>query len=469
MRRLAPDHAVASFDSASAMLRATARGIRGESFDHLGRGPVRALPVKLSAALPGLARRRGFAVAGGTEGVPPRRLGAVDMEDVAAWVVRHYDRDQYPGVLIGPPNGAAVHLCAATGMPFLAQTFLVPVQWSDNDPDHPADAMEFGGRVAGPLLDRNPDVMLHHMHDGNQDRLMVSRMTYFRLKWTALPHAYQRFLAERLAPDAPVVLLADESAWPTTRVGDRHVFQTGARGGLSPEEYVHGSARLAEFLHAQGSRHRRFQAPSPDGVSPEAEWGYDARIGADVRSVATETSHPVVTVRIQSPESLSEPTARLIRQRARDAGGDGDRLVVESFIMLDAARAERSGSVPYWSFFPVQDSLRGCTSFVERAAAAGDPYRDVDVLLFPHGVASVGATPPRSWAQRLRDHVSGTVRFVSGTAERWPAHIDTLGRYGRALRQLPSQPRPSSPLPVDEMRRGLSGDAVGVHPPVLEP
>ena len=98
------------------------------------------------------------------------------------------------------------------------------------DPQRPDDALRFGERVAPRLLDRNPDVVLHHMHDAVQDELMVARMAYFRTKWRTLPDAYARFL-DRLAPGAPVVLVEDSSTWPVVRVGERHVFQTGAQGG----------------------------------------------------------------------------------------------------------------------------------------------------------------------------------------------------------------------------------------------
>ncbi|MQA01920.1 MAG: hypothetical protein GEV07_04050 [Streptosporangiales bacterium] len=460
MSTLAPERAVASFDSASAFLRVTAHALRGESFPHLGRGRLRALPTRYSTLLPRTVRRTAYGVFGGVDGIPARRLGDVDMETVAQWVVEHYGEDSYPGVVIGSPNGAAAHLCAETGMPFLPQTLLIPVRWEGNDPDHGIEAMERGRRIAGPLLENNPGIVLHHMHDGNQDRLMIQHMTYFRLKWRQLPAAYERFLAERLAPEAPIIFLADDSTWPTTRIDDRHFFQAGARGGLNASEYTEGSPRVASYLQEHGSAHTQFQSPKPDGVSAEAEWGFDARIADDISSRASELSHPVVTMHVPEPQALSGPTARLLRQRFRDAGADGDRLVVESFLMVDPVEVRRSGSVPFWSYFPVEESLTHCAEHVERAARAGDPYRDVDVLLFPHGVASVGATSPKDWAERLRDHISGKVRFVSGTPERWPAHFDALAKYGTALGQLADQPQPGERLPVEQMLERVAGDAV---------
>ena len=48
-----------------------------------------------------------------------------------------YPSRRYPMALIGSSNGAAVHLAAAMGAPWLPQTFMVPVRNPSNDPDDP--------------------------------------------------------------------------------------------------------------------------------------------------------------------------------------------------------------------------------------------------------------------------------------------------------------------------------------------
>ena len=59
---------------------------------------------------------------------------------------------------------------------------------------------------------------------------------HLRLKWRSLPAAYERFLDDALAPGAPVVRVEDGSDWPVVRLGERHVFQTGAQGGREPAD-----------------------------------------------------------------------------------------------------------------------------------------------------------------------------------------------------------------------------------------
>ena len=82
------------------------------------------------------------------------------------------------------------------------------------DTDRPDEAMEFGRSVEPALLDRNADIVLHHMHDQLQDVLMAERMSYFRVKWRRLPEAYANFIEDHLAADGTVVLINDHSTLP---------------------------------------------------------------------------------------------------------------------------------------------------------------------------------------------------------------------------------------------------------------
>ena len=88
-------------------------------------------------------------------------------EEVSRWVVSHYPRRRYPAAVIGSSNGALVHLCAALGIPWLPQTFLVPVRRSGVHPDEPAEELQWGREPARALLAANPDLQLHHMFDPN--------------------------------------------------------------------------------------------------------------------------------------------------------------------------------------------------------------------------------------------------------------------------------------------------------------
>jgi hypothetical protein len=95
---------------------------------------------------------------------------------VAKSFAERYPSRRYPAILFGATNGALTHLAAAMQVPWLPDTVLVPVAHV-GDTDRPDEAMEFGRSAAPALLDRNPDVVLHHMHDQLQDVLMAERMS----------------------------------------------------------------------------------------------------------------------------------------------------------------------------------------------------------------------------------------------------------------------------------------------------
>ena len=176
-RALDPADVVASFDSATVLQAGLAAALRGRAFPNLGNGAAAGAAVRAAGTLPWPVLRRLYTRIGASEALDAARLGEVDLAAVAGWLAGGYPRRRYPAVLVGSSNGALAHLAAAMGVPWLPGTVLVPVA-RVGDPHSPADALRFGQQVAPALLARNPDVVLHHMHDQVQDELMVARMTY---------------------------------------------------------------------------------------------------------------------------------------------------------------------------------------------------------------------------------------------------------------------------------------------------
>jgi hypothetical protein len=300
--------------------------------------------------------------------------------------------------------------------------------------------------VAPALLDANPDIRLHQMHDAAQDALMVARMAYFRTKWTSLPDAYARFLADRLEPGAPVLLVHDESVWPVTVVSERHVFQTGGRGGLSPEEHL-----------------ARPHAPAADGVAPEAEWGAEPGFSAAVADWCAATGHPLVRIVVDGPQEAAHPVASVLRAWTRARGGRADRLLVPSFVLADPWRTIELGRVPFWTFFPV----RGAAASLDAHLAASDPYRVVDLMLFQHGALSPGLASPRDFADVVRRH-GATPHLVALRADTSPHDIGAMARYGPALRAERAEGPGFRPLAVAEAVAGLRAVAGERGRPIAE-
>jgi hypothetical protein len=438
---LDPGDVVASFDSATVLHAALAAALRGERFPNLGSGPVAALAVRVAGRLPWRSLRGIYTRVGASEGVDPARLGDVDLAALAARLAGGYPPRRYPAVLVGSSNGALAHLAAALQIPWLPGTVLVPVA-RRGDPHRPVDALRFGERVAPPLLARNPDVVLHHMHDQVQDELMVSRMTYFRVKWRELPAAYARFLAAHLRPGAPVVLVEDGSTWPVVRVGERHVFQPGAQGGVDPQAYLD-----------------RPHTPRPDAEAAEAEWGAEPALAASLARWCAARGHPLVRISYRGPQAPAHAVAGVLRGWYANRGEPADRLLVASFVLVDPWTSVATATVPFWTFFSVRPALRA----LETHLAAAPPYRAVEVLLFQHGVDSAGIARPQEWLDVARRH-GARARLVALDPSRFPHDIATLGRYGQALAGLPAATRPWSPLEVSDALADLAVAGVEVGP-----
>ena len=436
---------IADFDSASAMLRALSACLHGEDFANLGMSAWLRPPVLATGLLPPRLREAVYAWSGWAEATPAKRVGEVDAEEIARWVVGSYPKRRYPAVAIGSSSGALVHLCAALGIPWLPQTFLVPVRQTDVAPDDPRRSMEAGTPLGRRLLEANPDLQLHHMHDPNQDQLMVRHMTYFRVKRLRLGPTFERFLEDALAPGGTILISECSKSWPATRVGERHVFQFGAVGGMEPPEYFEGGPRVAAFLERYGSTRRRWDPPAPDGEWPEAEWGFAAPLRADVERVARQSGWPIRRLIFDDPEHLSPLVAELYRSRLRAHGRPAERLLVESFALMAPLWALRSGSVPFWLTFNTEPSAACLERYLDQA----DPYDEIAMMLFAHGTDSIGLASIERWRALLaRARRRGT--FLGVHERSYPRDFATFARYHAALPKV-SEPLELEPLSWSEL------------------
>ena len=445
---------VADFDSTSGMLRATANYLHGKPFRALGLSPWLE-PLALAAnLLPRSLRRLVYIRGGRNEAIAPERLADVRAEAVSRWVVDAYPRRQYPAVAIGSSNGALVHLCAALGIPWLPQTFLVPVRQSP-EPDDPRRAMEKGISPARALLQANPDLQLHHMHDPSQDRLMLQRMAYFRLKRRRLGETFERFIRDRLAPGGLIILAECGLRWPTTRVSERHVFQFGGFGGASAREYLDGSERVAAFLEREGSQARSWDAPPTDEDSPEAEWGFEPALRADVEQVARRHGRRVLRLRFAEPDDLSAPVAELYRRWYAQHDQPTRRLLVESFILLDPWLAMRTRSIPFWTTFSTERSARALEDYLQQA----EPYDEIMAAQFAHGIESIGIADPERWRSLFHYARSGG-RHLGTRPDAFPEDFAVFARFNRALRSLPERYPPLPPMALDRLEGLIESGSV---------
>jgi hypothetical protein len=436
---------LADFDSSTGMLRALAGYLRGEDLPLLGAMPRSRAPLMKAVAsvvnrLPKSLQEQVYIWSGWLEAVSTGKLAAVSGDEVADFMAGLYPRRRYPAAVVGSSNGAAVHLWAALGIPWLPQTFLVPVARSGIPPDEPLEEMRWAEPHAETVLERNPDLDLHHMQDPVQDRLMVQHMSYFRLKRRTLGAAYESFLRECLEPGGTIIVMQCGLSWPTKRRGPRHVFQFGALGGATADEMMGGGPRVEAYLRRHGSRRARWEPPAPDGTSPEAEWGFAPSLLGDVEDFARRHGYRVRRVVFEQPEAMSPLVADLHRWWYERLGLVANRLVVDSFILMEPYWTMRTGSVPFWMVFNTEGSFRALEEYLDQAPA----FDELFITLFSHGVDSIGLVPIEQW-RRLFAHARKLADFIGVDEAAFPRDFAVFVRYHYDFLQKIAARRPHLP------------------------
>jgi hypothetical protein len=453
-----PDY-LADFDSASAMLSALARYLHGRDFPMLGAMPRWAMPAMhvLASAinrLPASVQEQVYIWSGWLEAIASRHLDRVNESDLSQWVVSQYPKRQYPAVAIGSSNGAATHLWAALGIPWLPQTFLIPVGRSGVHPDDPREEMFWSRRPARFVLDRNPELQLHHMHDPVQDRLMVRRMSYFRFKKLSLGKVYRAFLDQCLEPGGTLLLVDCRLSWPVTDCDNRHVFQFGALGGATIKEMHKGGTRVADYLRRHGSRLKKWDPPTPTRSAPEAEWGFAEPLGQDVLAYADARQCSVRRLAFKEPEDMSPLVADLHRWWNQRRNLPNQRLLVDSFILMEPYWTLVTGSIPFWMVFNTEGSYAALQSYL-----AEHTFDEIYLTLFSHGVDSIGLPSIDDW-RRLIQRASTGGEFIGVDGRAFPRDFAVFARYHDDLiRKVQARYPLPTPLRLEQLDQFLTTNA----------
>lgn len=125
-----------------------------------------------------------------------------------------------------------------------------------------------------------------------------------------------------------------------------------------------------------------------------------------------------------------------------------DRLLVESFVLLEPWHALRTGSVPLWTIFPVERSLET----VRRHLDAVPPYDEIRLALFSHGTDSAGLATADQWRDVLRRARRRGV-FAGADPQRFPRDFGTLVRFSDSLAAVRAGYPMPDPLPVERAGR----------------
>lgn len=387
---LGPDRVVSPDSPGRVLLAATARALRGVDCADLRYQP---LLSRLRGA-PESVRRLAVARAAGRAALAASRVGSVDVERVARWMVAHYRPRWYAGVVVGSPHGAGAHLATALGVPWLPAGFEMMVHWPQGAVDDPAAALAHGRAPVAALLAANPGVRVRQVHDPVARGVLAGSTISLTVRWERLPEAYRRFFITRLVPGAPVLLLADGRNWPVVDVGGGHSFQvSGPASGLEPADFRPGTRPLRQLLRSAGADPDRWNPPDAGASEQIAEQAVEPGFEAGLRTWAARAGSALHRVSFPRPEALSAGAADVYRRWLRGVGKTGDRCVVECGRLLDPWQVVRAGLVPYWC----ENATRRSVAGAEWWLAGSTPFTSIDVLPEPPGMQSPVVAGLRQW------------------------------------------------------------------------
>ncbi|MBD3422236.1 MAG: hypothetical protein GF398_19150 [Chitinivibrionales bacterium] len=273
------------------------------------------------------------------------------------------------------------------------------------------------------FLESNPGVAVYQMHDPVQDRLMVAKIAYLRVKYLRLPAAYRAFIKRNLEPGGALLVSDCSFQWPMHRIDEGHYFQLGGYGSVSPQEYRECSERTDTFLSEQESTFTSWKTGRIDGQRPEAEWGFVRSLYDDIRN----TGASVAKVAYASPEDLSTFVADCHHAWYQARGISPTTLLVDCFANIDPYTAMQAYAVPYWLVFNTSISREALQSYT-----ASHAFDRVRVVLMANGITGIGAVTIQEWQSALQQ-ASHDINFVGIDKDAYPNDLASFGSYAREM------------------------------------
>jgi hypothetical protein len=434
---LRPERVVCADSLGKSLLELAARAVQGRNGKDLDRVPL----LGRRGAAPRELRVKALACDAGAEALGAESAGQVDADAVASWMTAQYPAARYPAVVLGSPHGAAVHLAAALGAPWLPTGFTVTVSWPEGDAGDWVGACRYGRVVADRILAANPGVTVRQIHDPLSRGPLCGSTLTLQVRWRTLPPAYQSFLRGRLEPAGASMLIRDTRTWPVVDCGPGHTFQIGSpANGWDIGDYSIHNPSFRRLLWSIGVN--SWSTP-PAGVplhyaetagEPEFEQSLRRTTAAD-----GEASHRVL---YQRPGVLSACVADIYREWLSREFNSGQHCVVETGGLMDPGQVLAAGLVPYWC----ESAARRTADAAEWWLAGSSPFESITVLPQPPGTdcdANAGAALWRSIARFAR-HRPLVDRVV-------------MGRY------------PLLPLPTSRTASALASSSRSTVPPLKSP
>lgn len=426
--KLAPSF-LSRFDSATSVAGSLSSFLHGKPFEGVGAIPTNELYATFINSIPSSWQEKLYTYGGVSDSASYKDVHRLNAGEIDKWIYNIFPKKKYPAIAVGSCNGAMVNLCAAMGIPYLPQTFLVPIYKGKKLPkDEPKKTIEWSGQHAEKFLKNNPNWQLHQMMDPVQDRLRVSQIAYFRIKKLKLDYWYEKFIDECLEENGTLIVVDCGLSWPANKIADRHYFQFGGLGTIVPEEYYYGSPRVREFLKSKKAEVEQWDAPVPETVIPEAEWGFHKNLLQDVQDYVKDKNCNLSKISFNHPQDFSPLISEIYRWWYKKHGIPSNRLVVESFTIITPLLALKTGSVPYWLFFNSETAAKMLEEYLDGTY----PYNEIYAMILSHGKHSLGLAEISRW-RAVIEKAKEKHDFVGMDLDKFPRDLAIYARYSKDL------------------------------------
>jgi hypothetical protein len=350
---------------------------------------------------------------------------------------------QFQAVIVGSAlGGAAAHLAALLGAPFLPQPFILGA--AGGTPDD--ELSSYLGQVvplAEGILKRNEELAAVAHFDPIHDGWLTPYLAHLRLKLIRLPAAYRLFISKHLKPGGTIVYLDCRARWLQYELGDRLSLQVGGWGGIPAQEFISGSERIDRFLAERGSAHRggwRLEGQHPVQAF-ESEWGSVNGLDKELEAFAQDAGFRFEALRFVHPHDYSTLAYQAHLQQLMQHGVEPKGVLIEMFTQYAPGTVLRHDLLPLWLVFNTQDSR----AYLEQART----WFPTGVPVYLSALVTLSRTPDmvpfRAWAQALDglDWLS-----VGARPDRYPEDLRALVGWLSTLEQALPPPRKNTPTPM---------------------
>lgn len=290
----------------------------------------------------------------------PRNLKNFTLDRLLTNRLSDYDDLQgvFPALTVGAAlGGASAHLALALGGPFLPQAFVMTLKGGSPS----GDARQYLNRsleAAKGITASNPGVISIQHFDPVHDGWFTNRTNQLRLKLTALPELYKRFILRRLNPGGEICYLDCRAEWLRFRLANRNFFQVGGWGGIPAEEFLTSSPRMEVYCRRQGFIQCGWHLDDLKlERGPESEWGSEPGLAEDLEQFCNLHGFRFIQISMPEPNDFSKlayfSREKLIRKDGKEPAG----VLVETFSQFDASTVMQTGLLPVWLVFNTPDSL----------------------------------------------------------------------------------------------------------------